>query len=141
MALFICQPTIKTSSLNYPGGITPTEEDNFIVAQFDDGPIEVQLEYLLSLDKLVSDYSFNYESVYADGSESRLPAKHVIIASGLIDDFVLNVDQESPDFGKVYNWTRAGDAWEEGDNTEGLGFVANSFTELMNNLSEETDID
>ena len=53
----------------------------------------------------------------------------------------MNVDRKSPDFGKVYNWARAGDPWGEGDNTEGLGFVTNSFTELMNNLSEEKGID
>jgi len=125
----------------YSGGITPTEEDNFIIAQFKDESIEVQLDYLISLEDLVSEYSFNYESIYEGKSNSKLPEQHVIIASGSIDDFVLNVDRESANFGKVYNWTRAGDPWGIGDNTEGFGLVADSFTDLMNNLIEETDID
>jgi len=125
----------------YSGGVTPTEDDNFIVAQFEDESIEVQLDYLISLEDLISDYSFNYESIYEGESSSKLPQRHVIIASGSIDDFVLNVDRKSANFGKVYNWTRAGDPWGLGDNTEGLGWVADSFTDLMNNLTEETDSD
>lgn len=123
----------------YPGGITPTEEDNFIVAQFKEESIEVQVDYLISLESLISDYSFGYESIYADGSKSKLPPLHIIIASGSIDDFVLNVDKKSPDFGKVYNWTRSGDPWGTGDNTEGLGWVANSFTDFLNNLKQEAE--
>ena len=125
----------------YSGGVTPTEEDNFIIAQFKDEPIEVQLDYLISLEDVVSEYSFNYESIYQTKTESKLPQRHVIIASGSIDDFVLNVDRESDNFGEVYNWTRAGDPWGIGDNAEGFGFVTDSFADLMNNLTEETDID
>ncbi len=131
----------KTFITKYPGGITPTDEDNFIFARFEDESVEVQLEYLYSLESAVSDYSSQYESTFDDGANSRLPSKHLIIASGLIDDFVLNVDPESTNFGKVYNWTRAGDSWGTGDNTEGLGLVASDFVELMNNLTEESNIE
>ena len=105
----------------YPGGVTPTEDDNFIIAQFVDEPIEVQLDYLFGFEDVVFSCSSNYESIYAEESKSRLPPKHVIITSGSIDDFVINVDRENANFGKVYNWTRASDPWGIGDNTEGLG--------------------
>ena len=129
----------KEFIIKYPGGITPTGEDNFIVAQFEEEAIEVPLEYLLGLESVVSDYSYQYASTF--GSGSRLPAKHIIIASGEIDDFVLNIDPKSDNFGKVYNWARAGDPWGTGDNTEGFGLVADNFIELMNNLTKETHLD
>lgn len=124
---------------HHPGGITPTEEDNFIYASFDDEKFEVQLEYLMRWESVLNSYSDKYDSIYADEFASRLPENHLIIASGLIDDFVLSVDKESPHFGKVYNWTRAGDPWGQGDNTEGFGWVADSFTGLMNNLTKEQE--
>jgi len=50
------------------------------------------------------------------------------------------MDSKNENFGKVYNWTRAGDPWESGDNTEGFGLVADDFIELTNNLTLETDL-
>ncbi len=139
MELLYLPADYKAFMAMYPGGITPMANDNFILAQFKNESFEVQLEYLYSLEDVISDYSSGYNSTFVDGSKSKLPAQHAIIASGLMDDFILNVDPESNKYGHVYNWTRSGDPWGTGDNTEGLGWVADSFSDLMNQLSEESD--
>ncbi|KGJ01597.1 hypothetical protein SAMN04487972_1632 [Paracoccus halophilus] len=53
---------------------------------------------------------------------------------------LLNVDANSQDYGKVYAWINANDPWMIGDNTRGLGFVADSFTEFMNNLTDRKNL-
>jgi hypothetical protein len=40
-----------------------------------------------------------------------------------------------PDYGRVFTWMNTQDPWMTGDNMRGLGLAANSFTELMNNLT------
>lgn len=50
------------------------------------------------------------------------------------------VEEGSRDYGKVYAWKSSQDPWMEGDNTIGLGFVANSFTEFMNNLTARENL-
>ncbi|KGJ01598.1 hypothetical protein SAMN04487972_1633 [Paracoccus halophilus] len=55
-------------------------------------------------------------------------------------DVVLNVDTSSLDYGKVYAWVRTNDPWMTGNNKRGLGFVADSFTEFMNNLTDKKNL-
>ncbi len=47
---------------------------------------------------------------------------------------------EHHDYGKVFAWPQSHDPWMEGENTIGLGFVANSFTEFMNNLTARENL-
>jgi len=65
----------KEFIIKYPGSIAPTGEDNFIIVQFEEEVVEVSLEYLLSLDSVVSDYSYEYERTFGSGSIQGLLLK------------------------------------------------------------------
>lgn len=53
---------------------------------------------------------------------------------------LLSVRKREPDYGKVFTWMETQDPWMEGDNTQGLGFVADSFTDFMNNLTDRKNL-
>ena len=55
-------------------------------------------------------------------------------------DVLLCCLKDHHDYGKVFVWPRSDDPWMEGTNTIGLGFVADSFTEFMNNLTAQENL-
>lgn len=50
---------------------------------------------------------------------------------------MVNLDDTSADYGKIYTWRRAHDALGQGDNTEPLGFVADTLQEFLDGLAPE----
>ncbi|SFA52378.1 hypothetical protein SAMN04487972_109104 [Paracoccus halophilus] len=82
------------------------------------------------------------ESLYHDGY--MVPKGYVDIGTAEGDkeytSVLLSVRKGESDFGKVFTWMESHDPWMEGENTQGLGFVADSFTEFMNNLTDRQNL-
>ncbi len=117
------------------GPVTFEGEDNACIAVYEDSNDVVVVEYLLDLSSVSLQSRMLYESAFHDSV--LVPPGFIVIASGEIEDIVMNVDPNGPDFGRVYARERAQDPWGEGDNTRGLGLIADSFTEFMNELTQE----
>lgn len=80
---------------------------------------------------------------YPQAEKNFLPPGFIGIgyAPGHQDNYILlATDPKSQDFGKVFIWARANDPWVTGDNTRGLGYVADNFAEFMNNLTEKKNL-
>ena len=115
----------------------------WFLARFDDGAALLQIEWLASIRTLMSGTWRNNE--YPEPERNRLPPTHVFIghadpANPEGAEVVMNVHRGDPDYGKVYAWVRANDPWMTGDNTRGLGHVADSFTDFMNGLTEKENL-
>ena len=59
------------------------------------------------------------------------------ITADVATDIWLKADPSAPDHGHVFVWFYVGEEWMTGENTEGLGYVAPSFTAFMNGLRDE----
>ena len=55
-------------------------------------------------------------------------------------DVLLCCLKDHHDYGKVFVWPRSDDPWMEGTNTIGLGFVADNFSEFINNLTARENL-
>lgn len=124
-------------------GAALRDRGSWFMARFDEGVVLLQIEWLGDVRSLMLGTWAFYET--PEPETHKLPQKYVSI--GYADpvnpngaDVVMNVVKDDPDFGKIYVWVKANDPWMTGDNTRGLGFVANSFTEFMNGLTEQEDL-
>ena len=126
------------------GGAALRDKGSWFIARFDgDGVALMQIEWLGSLDTVMFGTWRLYET--PEPETHRLPQKYVTI--GFADpanpdgaDVVMNVNRDDPDYGKVYVWITANDPWMTGDNTKGLGYVADSFTDFMNGLTDRENL-
>ncbi|MGL5011980.1 MAG: hypothetical protein ACRC6I_19085 [Paracoccaceae bacterium] len=78
------------------------------------------------------------ENVYHDGYTVPKGYVHIGQCEGDANytDLQLCCIPGHPDYGKVFTWVNTQDPWMTGDNTRGLGFAANSLTQLLNNLTQ-----
>ncbi|MEM6532394.1 MAG: hypothetical protein AAF654_07210 [Myxococcota bacterium] len=120
------------------GPVTFEDEDNACMATYEDGRQIVVVEYLSEFSSVVLGTRRLYESMFHD--DFLVPPGFIYFASGETQDIVMNVDAKSADFGKVYARPRTQDPLGQGDNTQGLGWIADSFTGFMNDLTEEDNL-
>lgn len=128
-------------------GIDYDDEDAWFVARFPNGPVILNAYGVKNLRGLMLstwryfDNEDHGRPLVPDGFISigtAAPAPSDI-AKGEFD-VLLCCLRGHGDYGKVYAWPQSEDPWMEGENTSGLGFVANSFTEFMNNLTDRKNL-
>ncbi|MBK4218243.1 SMI1/KNR4 family protein [Paracoccus caeni] len=122
-------------------GAALRDRGSWFLARFQNGLLVGEIEWLGGIDTVMGTTWNLY--VYPDPEKNKVPDGFINVgfAPGQEDmDILLNVNRSSSDFGKVYAWINADDPWMIGDNTRGLGFVANSFNEFMNNLTDRKNL-
>ena len=120
-------------------GAALRDKDAHFLARFKDGIRILEIEWLGDLVTLEIGTS-NY---LLDNRQDRLVPEgfaKIGFAEPGPYDVVLNVREGDADRGKVYVWLQALDPWMTGDNTLGLGWVADSFTEFMNGLTARENL-
>jgi hypothetical protein len=133
----ILLPDQYLAFLRHSDGAALRDKGSWFLGRFHDGVVLFEIEWLGGLDTAMHGTWAFYETT--DPALHKLPLTYVSIGyaepgSGG-SDVVMNVQPGDPDYGKVFVWIKANDPWMTGDNTRGLGFVANGFNDFMNNLA------
>lgn len=130
---------MKTSN-----GVKGFDCDACFIAHFPDGISIFEFDYIanwLSMKRTNSTHLATSSIVtkvnYPDGFAYIGRAMSDEVGEGLI---LTGIDQNSPDYGKIYMLMSAADPYGEGDNTRGIGYVADSFTEFMNNFRPREEL-
>lgn len=110
--------------------------DAWFLARFAKGTVMAEIDYLAEMDNVIH-RSNRLNTVFAGQVLPMLPPGHITIGGceEAMLEVLLNVHPGHPDFGKVYVWRQSQDGWMSGDNLQGLGFVADSFSDFMNALT------
>lgn len=116
-------------------------ENEFFLAQFDTGPLICLLESTWAPAQI---HSLNWtlsESQYAEKGDVILPPGYIGFASAFDADgqlaLLTNVEEHSAEYGRIYIWHFAWNALGTGDNTRGVGYVAETFRDLVAKLTTE----
>lgn len=128
--------------LLYSDGVGTKDTGTWFLSKYDDGIRILELEYLsefFSVDNRT--WSFR-QNLYHDGYTVPKGYIHIGTAEGDREytSVLLSVRKGEADYGKIFTWMQTQDPWMEGENTQGLGFVADSFTEFMNNLTDRKNL-
>lgn len=126
----------------YTDGVGTKDTGTWFLTRYNDGVRILELEYLSDFFS-VNNRTWGYrENLYHDGYTVPEGYIHIGTAEGDKEytSVLLSVRKGEPDYGKVFTWMETQDPWMEGDNTQGLGFVANRFTEFMNNLTDRKNL-
>jgi hypothetical protein len=125
-------PPDYVSFMRHSEGAALRDKGSWFLGRFNEGVMLFEIEWLGRLRNLML-------ATRSYRRHERLPAFYVFIGYAEPgpggSDVVMNVQPGDPDYGKVFVWIKANDPWMTGDNTRGLGFVANSFNDFMNNLA------
>lgn len=121
-------------------GAALRDKDSFFEATFDDGASIFEIEWLGKLNTVMFQTWDFYE--HSDPQTHKLPRHYISIgyAEPNASRVVLCADRASADYGKISVWVPANDVWMVGDNTRGLGYVAESFNQFMNSLRTSVGI-
>ena len=123
--------------LRMTDGLWVKGPDSWFVTGYDVGPLILQLEGLVDLSSVMLGTWFYQENLYHD--DITVPPGYIKIGQAEGDADYTHVQlcciPGHPDYGRVFTWMNTQDPWMTGDNMRGLGLAANSFTELMNNLT------
>jgi hypothetical protein len=118
-------------------GLALRSDDSWFITRYDTGPKILQLEHLSALSSVMNMTWGYQDNVYHDGY--TVPKGYVRIGQcegdAAYTDLQLCCIPGHSDYGRVFTWMNTQDPWMTGDNMRGLGLAANSFTELMNNLT------
>lgn len=134
----VCLPEDYKTFITEVGTITCLAEDNFCLTHYEGSVEIVMLQYLIKMSS-INNLTGDLASGVYHGKPKMLP-NYIPFGAGLCENFFLNVDRPSPDFGKVFTSIHTQDPWGEGQNVKGLGWVADSFSEFMNNLQSEESL-
>ncbi|KGJ02593.1 hypothetical protein IT41_17120 [Paracoccus halophilus] len=126
----------------YTDGVGTKETGSWFLTRYRDGVKILELEYLSEFFSVVNQTWGFKASLYHDGY--TVPEGYMDIGTAEGDreytSVLLSVRKGESDYGKVFTWMQSHDPWMEGENTQGLGFVADSFTDFMNNLAERKNL-
>ena len=140
-------PNAYTELLLASDGLGTKDTNAWFVALFPAGAVILELEWLGGLSNAMS-----VTWGYADALDHDLPllpegyifigraAPHFEDATKGEFDVLLCCLPDHQDYGKVFVWPRSPDPWMEGENTHGLGLVADTFSNFMNNLSPRAEL-
>ncbi|PID35784.1 MAG: hypothetical protein CR993_08525 [Rhodobacterales bacterium] len=126
----------------YSNGLGTKDTNSWFVSDYPNGPKILELEYLSEFFSVKNGTLGFQVNMFHDGY--TVPKGYIDIGTAEGDanytSVLLSVRKEAPDYGQVFTWMQTQDPWMEGENTTGLGFVANSFTEFMNNLTARENL-
>ena len=107
--------------------------DAWFIARFPQGIKIVEIDYLSEMENVIG---------HSYVARMSMPNGFISIGASELEemDILIGVEEGSCDYGKIYAWKSSVDPWMEGNNTIGLGFVADSFTEFMNNLTARENL-
>jgi hypothetical protein len=116
----------------------------YFIAQFEHGNLLCMYDGLFAPQMICSQNSIISESQYADPGATIMPPGYYAVGSAYDDAGELRImiclAQDHVDYGKIYIWRLAWDAWGTKDNMGGLGFVANSLQDMMAGLQPKKKI-
>jgi hypothetical protein len=111
----------------------PTDWENeriYFLAQFDDHVEICMYDGFFSPQRIQTQNRIIAESIYADAGSVIMPPGYYAVGSAYNDlgemRLMVNLVPDSPDFGKLFVWNLAWDALGTGDNTRGVGRVADT---------------
>lgn len=122
-------------------GAVLRDRDGWFVAQFPAGSVVAEVDSIFEMENAVF-ASKTVNKTFAGASGPALPPTYISIGDCELErmDVLICVQDGSNDYGKVYVWHNTTDPWMEGNNTKGLGYVADSFTDFMNNLTARENL-
>lgn len=142
-------PEEYLSFMQKTGGAGLLDRGAWFVAKYPDEEITCEIEWLGKM----STVFFGTWDFYTDSETFHLPEQFVSIGYAEVRqhcsekykanhgcNVVIQVDRNSPDYGKVYLWIKPSqsfenvDTWMKGNNTLGLGYIAGSFNDFMNDF-------
>ena len=107
--------------------------DAWFIAHFPQGLKIIEIDYLSEMENVIrrTDFIRHY-----------IPEGFIKIGGCELEDMdvLIGIQESSKDFGKVYVWKSCLEPWMEGNNTIGLGYVADSFNEFMNSLTARENL-
>ncbi len=113
-------------------------ERQYFLAQFDDYTQICMYNGLMSPQSIQSQNAIIADSMYVNPTDIVMPPGHYAIGTAYSDDdemrIMVNLQADSPDYGRIYVWNMAWDALGAGDNTRGLGFAADSLQAFIEGL-------
>jgi hypothetical protein len=105
-------------------------ERTYFLAQFDDHVEICMYDGFFSPQRIQTQNALISQSIYADAGSVIMPPGYYAIGSAYNDlgemRLMLNLVPDSPDYGKLFIWNLAWDALGTGDNTRGIGRVADT---------------
>jgi len=116
-----------------------TKKCCFIV-RFAEGTEIWEIIELYGAESVINLTDASQTTVFYEGTHARTPPGYVWIGKSDDTHVLLCALEGHSDYGKIYGWMFSQDPWMEGTNTAGLGHIADSFTEFMNNLQEEGNL-
>lgn len=123
--------------------LDPAEGQDSLVARWPTG------SKVLTLNSIFSPYFIRDQTRTLCGANhpsetNRLPTGHVVIGDAYDDEgyplILINLDEASTDYGKVYAWHLPGDLLSDNQVPEGLGYVADSLGAFLDGLSAKGDL-
>lgn len=116
------------------------EEANWFLANIGNGPEKFMFDGLFAPDGLTSQNSIISESIYAADGSIILPPDHYAIggAYGVFEmRLLINLDETSPNYGKIFLWTLSPDQIGTETNTRGIAPVADDIASFFAKLTTE----
>jgi hypothetical protein len=115
--------------------------DLFSVVDFADGPVICTRASLLGIEFIHAINKIIEESMYAEpGSTIQPPGLYVIAESydhrGIVF-LMINLVGGTPDYGKLYHWRKAHDAFGTGDNANPPVYAADRLSDYFAGLMDE----
>jgi hypothetical protein len=119
----------------------PVDWDNeriYFLARFDDHVEVCMYDGLFSPQRIQTQNAIIAESIYADAGAVIMPPGFYAIGGAYNDlgemRLMINLVADSPDYGKIFVWNLAWDALGTGDNTRGIGRVADTLQSFIEGL-------
>ncbi len=122
-------------------GAVLRNRDAWFIATFPAGPVVAEVDSILEIENAIFS-SKTRNKTFAEETGPNLPPTYICIGACEVVrmDVLICVVEGSADYGKIYVWHNSNDAWMEGGNTKGLGYVADNFTDFMNNLTARENL-
>jgi hypothetical protein len=113
-------------------------ERQFFLAQFDDYTQICMYSGLFSPQSIQVQNDIIADSMYVDPGDIVMPPGHYVIGKAYSAEgelrLMVNLQPDSPLYGGIFVWNLAWDALGTGDNTRGLGFVADTLQAFIEGL-------
>jgi len=137
------------------GGAALRDRGSWFLAKFLDEQLVCEIEWLGN----TSSVMFATWDFYTEPEKNLLPQQFISIGYAEVKqhksekykandgcNVVMCADTDSADYGKVFIWIKPAqslenvDAWMKGNNSLGIGYVADSFNDFMNNFKPATEL-